>query len=102
MQIEFLEPAEAEFNEAVAYYNIQRPGLGEELAEEVGNTINRIIAHPEAWTTVSFSTRTRRCLTHRFPYAIVYQIREGILFVIAVMHLRRRPKTWETRFSKRL
>jgi hypothetical protein len=48
MQIEFLEPAEAEFNEAIAYYNIQRPGLGDELAEEVENTINRIIEHPEA------------------------------------------------------
>jgi hypothetical protein len=73
MIVKFLEPAENELNDAVAFYNIQRYGLGFEFAQEVNNTIDRIIKHPEAWTTVSFSSRTRRCLTQRFPYNIVYQ-----------------------------
>lgn len=101
MRIEFLEPAESEFYEAIAYYNIQKPGLGNEFAQEVEATIKRIIEHQEAWTTVSFSTRTRRCLTQRFPYAIVYQIRENCLLIAAVMHLRRRPQTWQERVSQK-
>jgi plasmid stabilization system protein ParE len=101
MQIKFLEPAETEFLEAIAYYNVKRPGLGNEFAQEVEDTINRIVNHPEAWSTVAFSARTRRCLTQRFPYAIVYQIREDCLLIVAVMHLRRRPQTWQERISKK-
>ena len=35
MDVVFLTPAQAEFAEAVVYYNAQRDGLGEEFAEEV-------------------------------------------------------------------
>ena len=35
MDVVFLVPAQAEFAEAVMYYNAQRNGLGEEFAEEV-------------------------------------------------------------------
>ena len=101
MIVRFLEPAEADLNDAVAFYNIQRYGLGFEFAQEVSDTIDRIIEHPEAWTTVSFSSRTRRCMTQRFPYNIVYQIRGETLLVIAVMHQRRKPKIWKPRIPKR-
>ncbi len=99
MKVDFLEPAEIEFNDAIAYYNIQRNGLGFEFAKEVSHTINRIIEHPEAWTTVSFSTRTRQCITDRFPYSIVYQVRGETLLIVAVMHHRRNPKTWRSRIK---
>ncbi len=40
MKVEFLEPAEIEFNDAITYYNIQRNGLGFEFSKEVRHTIN--------------------------------------------------------------
>ncbi len=101
MIVKFLETAENELNDAVAFYNIQRYGLGFEFAKDVNNTIDRIIEHPEAWTTVSFSSRTRRCLTQRFPYNIVYQVSGDTLLIIAVMHQRRKPRTWNSRIPKR-
>ncbi len=95
MNVQFLEPAWLEFIEAVEYYNDQREGLGLEFSDEIQTTIERIIQYPEAWTPIS--KRTRRCRTNRFPYAIIYQVRDKILLIIAIMHLHRDPQSWRTR-----
>lgn len=85
INITFLDSAEAEFIETILYYNEQSEGLGYEFAAEVKRTISRIANYPEAWTTLS--KRTRRCRTNRFPYGIVYQIREDKILIVAIMHL---------------
>ena len=100
MNAEFLEPAAQEFYESIAFYNLQRQGLGREFAKEVEGTIERIKQNPEAWTTISASKRARRCLTNRFPFGIIYQIRQDTLLIVAVWHHRRRPQTWEERLSR--
>ncbi|MEW6381255.1 MAG: type II toxin-antitoxin system RelE/ParE family toxin [bacterium] len=97
MDVEFLKPAQAELIEAVGYYNAQKEGLGFEFAEEVKETIERIIQYPEAWSLIS--QRTRRCRTKRFPYGIIYQIRGNTILVIAVMHLHREPRSWRGRVN---
>jgi plasmid stabilization system protein ParE len=99
MNVQFLEPAQAEFTGAVNYYNAQTEGLGFEFSDEVQAAIVRIIEYPEAWPLVS--KRTRRCRTMRFPYGIIYQVRSNILLIIAVMHLHREPQSWRTRIPKR-
>jgi toxin ParE1/3/4 len=99
MNVEFLEPAQAEFIEAVNYYNAQAEGLGFEFSEEIQVTIARIIECPEAWSFAS--KRTRRCRTKRFPYGIIYQVRDDNLIVVAVMHLHREPQSWKTRIPRR-
>ena len=100
MNVEFLEPAARELYEAIVFYDIQRRGLGQEFAKEVEDTIERIKQNPEAWTTISSSKRVRRCLTNRFPYGIIYQIRQDTLLIVAVWHLLRRPQAWQGRVSK--
>ncbi|MFO8010824.1 MAG: type II toxin-antitoxin system RelE/ParE family toxin [Dehalococcoidia bacterium] len=95
MNVEFLDVAEAEFTKAVTYYNGQSEGLGYEFAAEVKRTIGRIIQYPEAWPP--FSERTRRCRTMRFPYGIIYQIRDSVILIVAIMHLRQNPETFKKR-----
>lgn len=95
MLVEFLEVAEAEFIEAVDYYNRQSEGLGYEFAAEVKRTIGRILQYPDAWPKLS--ARTRRCRTNRFPYGIVYQVQEDRILIVAVMHLHRHPGSWKSR-----
>ena len=99
MEIIFLSPARDELNEAIAYYNGQSEGLGYEFAAEVKKTLERIIQYPNAW--FKLSNRTHRCRTNRFPYGIIYQIREEKLLIVAVMHLSREPKTWKSRLKKK-
>ncbi|MBI5055923.1 MAG: type II toxin-antitoxin system RelE/ParE family toxin [Nitrospirae bacterium] len=95
MKIRFFAPAEAEFLDAVSYYNTQSEGLGYEFAAEVNRTIQRIIQYPAAWAKLS--ERTRRCRTNKFPYGVIYQVRDETLFIVAVMHLSREPQTWKSR-----
>jgi hypothetical protein len=100
MTVDFLIPARTELYEAVAFYNIQKQGLGKEFAEEVEKTIGRIRKNPEAWPRLVSSMRTRRCLTNRFPYGVIYQIRENVILVVAVMHQHQHPKSWRSRLPK--
>lgn len=99
MRILFLSPAKAEFAGAIAYYNAQSEGLGYEFAAETTKTLQRIVQYPDAWSKLS--QRTRRCRTNRFPYGVVYQLREDTLLIVAIMHLSRNPETWESRLKKK-
>jgi plasmid stabilization system protein ParE len=92
MRVEFLASAENELRQAIEYYNEQSEGLGFEFAAEVERTLQRIIHHPHAWA--SLSKRTRRCRTNRFPYGVIYQIRDNMILIVAVMHLKRSPESW--------
>lgn len=95
MNISFLEIAQIELDEAVEYYNFESPGLGNEFLSEVLAALDRIGEFPEAWQTCS--KRTRRCRTFRFPYGVIYQIRETKILVVAIAHLHRNPDYWKER-----
>jgi len=46
MDIEFIEPASIELDDAITYYNMQLQGLGKKLIEEVLQTINFLLHIP--------------------------------------------------------
>ena len=93
MKVRFLTPASVELTEAIEYYEGQRLGLGYEFLTEVESAIDKITQFPNAWTLVS--NRTRRILLKRFPFGLLYQVRNDDIIVAAVMDLRRDPTTWE-------
>jgi len=47
MRASYLSAADSEFDEAIAYYNTQRAGLGFEFANEVKEAVERIKNYPE-------------------------------------------------------
>lgn len=95
MRISFLEVAEGELDEAVYYYNNEFPGLGDVFLTEVLKCLNRIASFPHSWQPCS--KRTRRCQTRRFPYGIIYQVRDEEILVVAVANLHRKPEYWRDR-----
>ena len=97
MKYSFHPAAKLELNEAVNYYEECKSGLGIEFAKEVYSTIYRIIQYPQAWFRLS--KNTRRCLTNRFPYGVIYQILDNKIYIIAVMHLNRKPDYWKKRIK---
>ncbi|WP_300161430.1 type II toxin-antitoxin system RelE/ParE family toxin [Solidesulfovibrio sp.] len=99
MDVLFLEPAVREFEDAVSYYNAECSGLGFTFATAVEKTLSRIVAHPDAWH--SLSPRTRRCRVPGFPYGIIYQQGSDSVVVVAVMHMRRHPAHWRDRIARR-
>ncbi|HCL81920.1 MAG TPA: plasmid stabilization protein, partial [Nitrospiraceae bacterium] len=85
MKYSFHPEARIEFLEAIEYFEDCRNDLGIEFSQEVFATIQRIIHFPLAWS--EFSENTRRCLTKRFPYGVIYQIVGEEVIIIAVMQL---------------
>lgn len=95
MRVRFLAAAREEFSNAVSYYDSQKEGLGDEFADEVWRTISRIVSRPRA--SQPLSARTRRCITKRFPYGVIYRAEANSILIIAVMHLKRHPESWRGR-----
>jgi len=95
MTVQFLDEARAEIREAIAHYDEQRPGLGDEFLIEVQRAAGRIASFPNAWPMLSRATR--RCRASRFPYGLVYQVRADHILIVAVMHLHRRAGYWRDR-----
>ncbi len=95
MKLRFHPEARIELNEAVDYYEERRSGLGWEFYEEVQDTIRRVLGFPNAWQRLS--PNTRRCLTNRFPYGVVYQVEADEVRIIAIAHQSRKPGYWSDR-----
>ncbi len=90
-----MQIAQIESDEAIEYYNYEARGLADRFLTEALNVIDRICKFPDAWHFCS--KRTRRCQTRRFPYGIIYQIREDEILVVAVANLHRKPDYWKDR-----
>jgi hypothetical protein len=95
LSIVFDPAARDELAEAVAYYDQQREGLGDEFLIEAKRAIVRIRDFPTAWPQMS--PRSRRCRLNRFPYGVVYQSLDDVIRVLAVAHLKRKPRYWRER-----
>lgn len=98
MRARLLDVAQQELDEAVEYYNVESPGLGEEFLLEALAAIGRIQDFPNAWHP--YTENTRRCQTRRFPYGISYQVLESEILVIAIAHMHRRPGYWRDRITE--
>jgi hypothetical protein len=78
LKYSFHTDAEKELNDTIDYYSECQNGLGLEFAKEVYSLIQNILSFPQAWAPLS--PNTRRCLTNRFPYGVIYQITESEIF----------------------
>ncbi len=95
MKCTFHRLAIDELNNAINFYEARQDGLGLEFAEEVDSTIQRIFQYPLANSQIS--KNCRKCLTHRFPYGIIYQMLEEDILIVSIMHLNREPEYWHNR-----
>src|SRR5262245_50193292 len=93
--VDFRPIARIEFDEAMAWYEAQRPGLGLEFKEQVDQFLNRIAENPEHFRKVR--GETRRAVLRRFPYTIHFLPETDRIIVMAVFHGKREPRYLEGR-----
>ena len=71
---DFHPEARLEYREAAIFYDGRRTGSGAAFSLEIEATIERIKEAPERWPVVEQDVR--KCLTHVFPYSILYTIEQ--------------------------
>lgn len=86
--------AKMDLDQAIAYYEQQRRGLGLDLETEVRAVFSRIREFPKLGSPYK-DTEARFCLVHRFPYVIYYVELEESIWIMAVAHGSRRPDYWK-------
>ena len=87
--------AQAEFDEALDWYERQRAGLGVEFVDRVHAVFDRISATPEMHAVVYRDVR--KALVRQFPYSVFYRIRADRVVVLTVFHNKRNPNIWKSR-----
>jgi toxin ParE1/3/4 len=97
-RITFHPDADAEFTEAVRYYELRQPGLGLDLLSEVESALNQILASPEA--SQKIANRVRRKPLWRFPYNLLYAVNPDRIRIVAFAHQKRRPYYWRKRIKE--
>lgn len=76
-----LHEAEVELWAAVEYYEARSPGLGFDFQVEIEASVRVISQSPDRWPVRDDGTR--RFLTHRFPYVVVYVLLPHHIWFIA-------------------
>ena len=85
--------AEHDLDEAYAWYEEQRNGLGEEFLTSADACIAAIRRTPKAGRLVH--KNYRRALTRRFPYAVYYRVDGDNCVVYRVLDCRQKPQKTE-------
>lgn len=98
IRVGFHPAAAREFIAAAKFYEDRAAGLGSDFIRQVERTVAQIAARPESGKLLTGEIRRR--LVARFPFAVLYRLRDDGLFLLAVMHLRRRPGYWKRRLRK--
>ena len=87
--------AEIDIDEAVGWYESERPGLGIEFIRHLNLLLDRVLEQPYQFPVVD--QEVRRGLLSRFPYGVFFTVNDDEVLVLAVVHLHRHPDTWERR-----
>jgi toxin ParE1/3/4 len=85
--------AAIELDEAVAYYEEIRGGLGLALHEEAIAVTDTIQSFPGIGA-IEEETGYRHLVLKRFPYVLFYFEQEDAIWVVAFAHGKRKPGYW--------
>lgn len=77
------------------WYERQAEGLGEDFLKELEASFKHIAETPELYSVMK--PPIRRCVLQKFPFSVLYRIRTDVIYVVAVMHNRRKPSYWHKR-----
>jgi plasmid stabilization system protein ParE len=100
MRVELRTEAREDLAEGAAFYDRQRPGLGDYFIESIFadlEALESLGAHAEIHEVVF---GFHRKLISRFPFAIYYLVVGPLIDVVAVLDCRRDPAKLERRLSQ--
>jgi len=93
----FHPDADEEYVHAVQYYADISLELGSRFHDEIEWLIGEVCADPERFR--KFDPPARRHFSGDFPYAVIFLDKPENIWIVAVMHMKRRPDYWRERLG---
>lgn len=97
LPIVFDSRAVEDIDAATQWYSEQQTELALEFLNTLDETFERIANYPQAYYEVE--SGIRRALMKKFPYCIYYIISSDRITILAILHARRAPDTWQQRLE---
>jgi ParE toxin of type II toxin-antitoxin system, parDE len=91
----FHKLAKEEFFQARDFYDELIFGLGKTFVLEIERCLNIIKRNPLAYPQIR--ENIRKAVIIKFPYSILYRIEKQNVYILAVMHQKRKPQYWSNR-----
>ena len=89
--------AEADISAAALWYEDRDRSLGLELTLEIRAAIGRAVENPLIHLRLRRHPEVRRVLARRFPYRVIFIVREDAIVVFAALHASRHDRHWRQR-----
>ncbi len=84
-------PAERDISEVLEWYSEKSSHLPHKFLKNLHQTIKRIKRTPQGYQ--KRYAEIRLIFVSNFPYAVYYTLEEEIVYIHAVLHTKRNPKT---------
>ncbi len=91
----FHPEAEQEYVQAAEYYTAVDPELGGRFYDDMERLIQAVREDPKRFRR--FDPPAQRHFGNVFPYAVVYVEQPDRIWILAMMHMKRRPGYWKRR-----
>jgi toxin ParE1/3/4 len=88
--------ARAELDDAVAFYEERREGLGVEFLTVIEKAFERIQENPKQGSIYRDSGH-RKLVVRKFPYVLFFRELSDRIRITAIAHAKRRPGYWKGR-----
>jgi plasmid stabilization system protein ParE len=92
LRIRLKPSAASELADAMAWYDAEQSGLGDEFLNAVDDTLRRVAAHPLLYRECRPGVRL--AVLKRFPYLVFFVLDPEEIIVLACLHSRRNPRRW--------
>ena len=101
MNLRVVREALKETERAAEDYEEKQVGLGEDFLQDLEIAYSRIEKVPRVHYQITIpmleGREFRRAMLHRFPYRVIYEVRDAEVIVFAVAHVKRKPNYWLSR-----
>ena len=98
LKIKFQEHSKYDFDEAKHYYKTQEENLYKKFKYDLEQSLNRILSFPNLYPNID--TNIKKCVLNKFPYTILYTIKNDTIYILAIANHHKNPKEYKNRCLK--
>ena len=78
-----------------SWYALRSPIAARGFVNELSHAIDMVSESPNRWP--GFHADTQRYVFPRYPFSLIYRVKDEVVEVLAIAHYKKRPGYWSER-----